>query len=315
MRIRQSGNQLSIAAPAKLNLYLELLGKRDDGFHELETVMTTVSLYDQLSFSLCSEFESTLEVQALGVARAAEIPTGPDNLVLAALQQLRDWAAANRPHINLPGIRVRLIKRIPSAAGLGGASSNSVAALLAGNRLWKLGLKRDQLAELAANLGSDVPFFLYGGMALCRGRGEIIEPKLHRCDWQFVIVKPQVGLPTSEMFAKVSFETPQSADAAMMLAGLASRNKRRVANNLFNRFGAVASAIAEELNEVAARFDRLACVGHQLSGSGSSYFGIFDNRRQAVAAAAILQAQLPSMGVFTVSGTPAVRASQLETAA
>lgn len=315
MRIRHSGNQLSIASPAKLNLYLELLGKRDDGFHELETVMTTVSLYDQLSFSLCSGSESTLQVQALGIAQSAEIPTGPDNLVLAALQQLSEWAAAHRPNIDLPGIRIRLIKRIPSAAGLGGASSNAVAALLAGNRLWKLGLNFDQLVQLAANLGSDVPFFLYCGVALCRGRGEIVEPKLHHCDWQFVIVKPQAGLPTRDMFASVSFDSPHPADAAMMLAGLNSGDKRRVANNLFNRFGRVANAIAEELDEVAARFDRLACLGHQLSGSGSSYFGVFDNRRQAAAAAAILQAQLPSMGVFTVSGTPALMASQLETAA
>jgi len=162
---------MQISAPAKVNLYLELLGKRSDGFHELETIMTTVSLFDQLSFTANSTGQLELSIHMpeslnhqSAIATAAEpIPTDERNLVIKSLLLLR--RLKNETDADVRGMDVRLIKRIPSSAGLGGASSNAAAALIAGNALWNLNLSPERLHESAAEIGSDVPFFLEGGMA------------------------------------------------------------------------------------------------------------------------------------------------------
>ena len=157
---------LVIAAPAKLNLFLEIRGKRPDGYHDLETLMVAVDLFDTLELHPDSHGAITLECDPPG------LPTGPDNLVWKAADALR--RAVNRPEL---GAAIRLTKRIPAQAGLAGGSSDAASTLLGLNRVWNLGLATADLAAVAAGVGSDVAFFLDLPAAWCTGRGEVVTPE------------------------------------------------------------------------------------------------------------------------------------------
>ena len=175
-----AGSRIEIDAPAKLNLGLEVIGQRDDGFHEIATLFLAIDRYDHLALTPADDLELICDDVALA---------GSDNLALRALRVLREETG------HRGGAQVELSKRIPAAAGLGGASSDAAAALLGGRDLWRLDVSDDQLHEIASRLGSDVPFFLRGGCALGRGRGELLEPlPLPRRVW-FVVVVPEVTIP------------------------------------------------------------------------------------------------------------------------
>src|SRR5438105_3037393 len=171
-------------APAKVNLYLEVLAKRADGYHEIATLMVAVSLYDTLEFKEETSGEIGFRCDH------PDLTTGPDNLVLRAVQLLRQRTGCPR------GVHIRLAKRIPLASGLAGGSSDAAATLAGLNRLWRLGLKRGELAQLGAELGSDVAFFFATPAAWCTGRGEQVAPlRLGRPLW-LVLVQPPFGLST-----------------------------------------------------------------------------------------------------------------------
>lgn len=294
-----SSDRLRIAAPAKVNLYLELLRKRDDGFHEIETIMSTVSLYDQLQFSLNETGEIRLEIHPTDAA-AEPIPTDHRNLIYRSLELLQRRAFADRGTVNKKrGMNVHLLKRIPSAAGLGGASSNAAAALVAGNRLWELGLNRAQVAEIAAEIGSDVPFFLTGGLAMCRGRGEIIETLNAPAGLNFVIAKPPIGLSTPRVYQRCDIDSPRRL-SGVIIDSICHGRAQRVGKNLFNRMQTAAAGIAVEIPMLEQAFQHLSCLGHQMSGSGSSYFGLFGDSKTARIAATRLAARWPSLKIHCV---------------
>ena len=160
-----------LSAPAKVNLTFEALGRRADGYHEVRTVLHAISLADEIAFAPADELSLAVEPPEAGArASAAAAPAGEDNLVLRAARLLRREAGVKA------GMALRLRKRIPVAAGLGGGSSDAAATLRGLRRLWGLDLDADALRELAAQLGSDVPFFVTGGAALAEGRGERLTP-------------------------------------------------------------------------------------------------------------------------------------------
>jgi 4-diphosphocytidyl-2-C-methyl-D-erythritol kinase len=294
-----SSNRLRIAAPAKLNLYLELLRKRTDGFHEIETVMATVSIYDQLSFVPNDTGRLRLSVASTD-ANAAPVPNDDRNLVYRSLDLLREIGGGVSPSGQQSrGMDVDLLKRIPSSAGLGGASSNAAAALIAGNVLWNLGLSDQQLHHAASQIGSDVPFFLTGGTAMCRGRGEIIEPLPAPAGLNFVIAKPQVGLSTPVVYRRCDLESPRVQSRTMVDSVIAG-NAESIGKGLFNRMQSAAAEIACEIPNLEETFEQLHCLGHQMSGSGSSYFGLFSNQKMANAAASRLAARCPGLSIFCV---------------
>ncbi|MGA2258695.1 MAG: hypothetical protein ABSG53_28850, partial [Thermoguttaceae bacterium] len=158
MQIHRNSVEIVIQTPAKLNLFFEVLGKRSDGYHEIETLMCPIGWYDTLCFRGASSEELDLECQwgsvASGGSGFEEVPRDGKNLVLRAVDLVRRRTGTKQ------GARLRLTKRIPTAAGLGGGSSDAAAALVAANLGWRLGLSLPELASLAAELGSDVPFFL-----------------------------------------------------------------------------------------------------------------------------------------------------------
>jgi 4-diphosphocytidyl-2-C-methyl-D-erythritol kinase len=207
------GNGLRVHAPAKINLYLEILGQRPDGYHEIDTLMQAVSLYDTLEFrkrpASRNESGDSSDFIDFEVDGPPGLAAGPENLVARAARVLRDAVlsgtgapASGSGVSSLTGLSIRLRKKIPVGGGLGGGSSDAAATLLALNRLWGLGWTRGALEPLAATLGSDVAFFLHGGWARCTGRGEKIEPLAPRPPLHFLLVTPDLHVPTALIYEK-----------------------------------------------------------------------------------------------------------------
>jgi 4-diphosphocytidyl-2-C-methyl-D-erythritol kinase len=270
-----------IHTPAKLNLFFELLGKREDGFHEIESLMVPISLYDTLVLEKdpdsveplrldCHTFPSTHRHDEF-------IPRDERNLVWRAFKAVRLLR-------ELPlGLRVTLFKRIPSQAGLGGGSSDAAAMLLLLNDAFALGLKTQEMQDLASKLGSDVPFFLSTGTQIARGRGEILVPTAGLPRLHCVVIAPPVGLATSAVYgcAKVP-ELPKRLQP--LLTALCEGNGN-YQDLLWNRLEPAAREMSLEIGRMAAVVARNGAVGQLMSGSGSSYFGLYQNGRAAARAA------------------------------
>jgi 4-diphosphocytidyl-2-C-methyl-D-erythritol kinase len=272
MRIVCDHDGVTAFAPAKLNLFLEVLGKRPDGYHELETLMAAVDLCDTLHLAPRTDDSIILDADWATADRAAamhlgDIPTGAQNIVVRALDLLRERAGARL------GATVRLRKRIPSAAGLGGASSDAAAALLAANVAWGLHWSRAQLSTIAAELGSDVPFFLGAPAAVCRGRGEIIEPLESTPTLDVVVVRPPIGLSTPAVFRECS--PAASPMSVLPLADAWQRGDlRAMGQRMMNRLEPAAAKLSPWIARLRDAFCEQGCYGYQMTGSGSSYFGI-----------------------------------------
>ncbi|MGI8889560.1 MAG: 4-(cytidine 5'-diphospho)-2-C-methyl-D-erythritol kinase [Chthoniobacterales bacterium] len=174
---------MQLFAPAKINLFFRILRRRDDGFHEIETLMAPITLRDEL----------TIEPNASGLKFSCDdpsLPTGEENLVVGAAKAFFDEAKAE------PAFQIHLKKKIPHGAGLGGGSSDAASALLGLNEMHGYPLEMARLTNIAARLGSDVPFFLARGPALCRGRGEVVEPLEALPRLSLLLLKPSFGVPT-----------------------------------------------------------------------------------------------------------------------
>jgi 4-diphosphocytidyl-2-C-methyl-D-erythritol kinase len=289
MFVRRSASSFEVAAPAKLNLFLEVLGRRADGYHEIETLMTPISLYDRLQLTPTADSSITLAChtsRGLLGAGIAELPSGPDNLVCKALERLRQRAGIDR------GAQVTLEKRIPWEAGLAGGSSNAAAVLLLANEAWRLHWRTERLAQVAAELGSDIPFFLTRGPAVCRGRGERVEPVSGLGRLHVVLVKPPVGLSTAAVYRNCVPADRATGNAAKprravdLVAALCCGDWRAVAAAMFNRLQIAAEPLCDAIARLRSLYHSLGAVAHQMTGSGTSYFGLFRSALQARHAAA-----------------------------
>jgi 4-diphosphocytidyl-2-C-methyl-D-erythritol kinase len=256
-------------AAAKVNLALEVLGKRADGYHELVTVMQAVDLSDRITL----ETADGLELRT----RADGVPDDGRNLALRAATALREAAGIER------GARIGLDKRIPVAAGLGGGSTDAAAVLLGLNRLWRLRWPVERLAEVATGLGMDVPFFLRGGLALATGRGEQVE-RLRGRSLGLVLVNPRFAMSTAEMYGRV---TPamytDGRRVKGMLAALEQRSTARLAASLYNGLEDVAAVAQPAIGRMRAALLAAGALGAIMSGSGPTVFGIarsYEHARQ-----------------------------------
>jgi 4-diphosphocytidyl-2-C-methyl-D-erythritol kinase len=280
-------------APAKLNLYFEVLARRADGFHEIETLMVPIGLCDtvRLHLSNSSAIESgspqPITLHANWASPDLEwafgqLPPSEQNLVTRALTLLQARSGTK------VGADVELTKRIPAAAGLGGGSSDAAAALKLANIAWGLNWRIERLAQVAAEIGSDVPFFLHRGPALCRGRGEIIEPVPRLPSLNYVIVRPPVGLSTPEVYRACK---PANGPAGVgpLLGAIRSGSLRDIALHMTNRLQPAAAALTDRIDRLKHAFTSLGCQAAQLSGSGSSFFGICRHSREARRLAALLR--------------------------
>ncbi|MBC8113589.1 MAG: 4-(cytidine 5'-diphospho)-2-C-methyl-D-erythritol kinase [Candidatus Saccharimonas sp.] len=288
MLCRQTTRCLTVLAPAKLNLFLRIVARRPDGFHDIESVMASIDLYDTLTLEAASSGEIELTVMDSSARTPSgsmrlEAPVGPENLVVRAAHLLRQHAACEL------GARVTLIKRIPSSAGLGGGSSDCAAALMGLNRLWNLRLPRSELVALAGQLGSDVAFFLSESpVALCVGRGEQIEPLRISTSLHFVVAKPASGLSTPAVYRQCRPDA-SGQQVGGFVEALAAGAIGDMARRLHNGLQAPAESLSSDVRGLRKLFEQLPVAGHQMSGSGSSYFGICASRRQALRVASRLR--------------------------
>jgi 4-diphosphocytidyl-2-C-methyl-D-erythritol kinase len=263
--------RFSLRAPAKINWFLSVLGRRSDGYHDIVSPMQCVSLFDVLDFEESDGIELESEM---------DIPV-EENLVYRAAVLLRE-------HVSYQGgVRITLKKEIPSAAGLGGGSSDAAFTLMGLNRLWGLRKTREELMGLAAELGSDVPFFINGPFALIEGRGERVSRLVAQSLLTVLLVNP--GVPVSTAWAYGRYEpelTKKKVDIKLFCRALAGKDFPSLRRMIFNdlegpvtgRYPVVAR-IREELNANGA-------VVSCMSGSGSTVFGVFRSEKQALDAAA-----------------------------
>jgi 4-diphosphocytidyl-2-C-methyl-D-erythritol kinase len=260
---------LVVQTSAKVNLTLEVLRKREDGYHELATILQSVDLWDRLAVEPADSLSLVTSDPAL--------PTDEGNLVMRAARLLREAAEVSG------GARLRLEKRIPVAAGLGGGSSDAAAALWALNRMWGIRWPVLRLQELAERLGMDVPFFLGKGRALATGRGERLAPLPATGGLGLVLVNPNFPLSTREVYGRVPPGwTAQATGTGRMIAALGSRSPRQIAAALTNNLQAVVEPAVPAIAKMKAALLAAGALGAVMSGSGPTVFGIarsFDHAR------------------------------------
>ncbi len=273
----QQGNTITRRSFAKLNLFLEVLGKRPDGYHEIATVMQRISLYDALAFERA---DAGIEISCTDPS----VPVDERNLVWRAVEAVRVRVGGQW------GCRVHIEKHIPAGAGLGGGSSNAATTLVALNELFELGLSLEDLAELAAGIGSDVAFFLNGPAAFCRGRGEIVEPLACPAALHYVLLMPGLHVSTAEVYGRVTGTlTPCHKDATVLTTALLHGDAEELGAQLFNRLQPPAFAMHPKLAQYRATMAELGACGALMSGSGSTLFALCRDARHARTLAAALE--------------------------
>lgn len=289
MFFRRQGPIWETDAPAKVNLLFEVVGRREDGYHDVETVMLPIDVRDTLSMVVVRSGGIELTCRsAMGTTIRADlmgdVPANDENLVVRALALLRDRAGVDA------GARVVLTKRIPSGAGLGGGSSDAAAALRLANQAWRVHWPLSHLHQVAAELGSDVPFFLRQGAAVCRGRGERIEPVPGVGPIDLVVVRPPEALSTAAVYAACRPATKQHGSRSLVDALRAGR-VAQVGRLLFNRLEETAQQLSPWIGRLRDAFSMSDCLGYRMTGSGTGYFGLCRNRRHAGRVAALLRAR------------------------
>ncbi|AOJ11325.1 4-(cytidine 5'-diphospho)-2-C-methyl-D-erythritol kinase [Burkholderia mayonis] len=270
-------------APAKLNLFLHITGRRPDGYHELQSVFQLLDWGDTLHFTLRDDGK---------VSRRTDVPGVPEetDLVVRAASLLKAHTGAEA------GVDIEIDKRLPMGAGLGGGSSDAATTLLALNRLWKLDLPREELQALAVNLGADVPFFVFGKNAFAEGIGEALQQVELPARW-FLVVTPRVHVPTAAVFSDKSLTRDSKPITITDFLAQQSRDAGWPDSFGRNDMQQVVTSKYAEVAKVVEWFYNLTPA--RMTGSGASVFAAFTSKAEAEAA----QAQLPAGWNSAVTGS------------
>ena len=270
---------------AKLNLTLDVLGKRDDGYHDLKSVMQTVSIRDDIEIDIGTGKPWCLKCDK------ENIPTDEHNLAWKAAKIYCD-ALGKDPD----GIEIRITKRIPSQAGMGGGSADAAAVLRALNRYYGEPLSIMALAELGAQVGSDVPFCVICGTAMVEGRSEMVRKLPDMPDCIIVVCKPEFSVSTPELYQKIDeVAIAKHPDNQAMESALLAGDLEKVAHNLCNVFDPVVTADHLELNYIKSLFHQYGAVGYQMTGSGSACYAIVSEFEVAAVICSMLKENYPNI--------------------
>lgn len=267
--LMQTGRPICVYATAKLNLTLDILGRRADGYHLLDMVMQTVSVYDTLLLTPTPTPGIDLLCDRAG------IPCGEENTVQKAARLFYQAAG-----ISDGGLQIRMLKRIPDQAGMGGGSADAAAVLRAMNRIYGVGFTMEELCTLGLKIGADVPFCLRGGTMRAEGIGEILTPLPPMPQCFFVVCKPSVSVSTAAAFAQADREGasyPRFTPA--MMKALETGELSLIAEGLGNSFSLALPLL--QIEELRQALLRLGALGACMTGSGSAVFGIFSERVSA----------------------------------
>ncbi|MFC0190367.1 4-(cytidine 5'-diphospho)-2-C-methyl-D-erythritol kinase [Fictibacillus aquaticus] len=257
--------KVSVKAPAKINLSLDVLSKRPDGYHEVEMVMTTVDLADRIELTPLEENKITIE------SSGGFVPLDGRNLAYQAALLLKEEF-----HIK-EGVHIHISKHIPVAAGLAGGSSDAAAALKGLNEMWGLNLSLDELAERGAKIGSDVSFCVYGGTALATGRGEFIQLLNAPPPCWVLLAKPPIGVSTAEVYRNLKVDNLEHPDTAAMVDAIKQKDFSKVCSQLGNVLESVTLNMYPEVRQIKEQMIRLGADGVLMSGSGPTVFGLFQH--------------------------------------
>ncbi len=270
---------------AKLNLTLDVLGTREDGYHDLQSVMQTISIRDDIEIDVGTGKPWRLRCSVEG------IPTDETNLAWKAAKVYCD-AMKKDPN----GLEIRIHKRIPSGAGMGGGSADAAAVLRALNRHYGEPLSLFALAELGAQVGSDVPFCVVCGTAMVEGRGERVRKLPDMPDCIFVVAKPDFSVSTPELYQKIdSVVFAQRPDNKAMENAILTCDLEKVVQNICNVFDPVVTAEHLELNYIKSVMHQFGAVGYQMTGSGSAVFGIVSEFEIAAVLCDMLKGNYPNV--------------------
>jgi 4-diphosphocytidyl-2-C-methyl-D-erythritol kinase len=272
-----SRSSLTLPAFAKINLSLRILGKRPDGYHELDTVLQTISLHDTITFTVTETPEIVLSCDD------RSLPTGADNLVYRAAESVQARFAPGK------GVCIRLEKRIPAQAGLGGGSADAAVTLIGLAYLWEVGANAQEFLEIASTLGADVPFFFFGGTARGTGIGYDLTPLSDAPDQFLLMIKPNANISTSAAYDSLKARSLTTVEAKTILS---SSERSEIpdsfnSNALQNDFESVLFEIEPEIERAKVALMKAGAQVALLAGSGSAVFGIFNNQDAKRAISAI----------------------------
>jgi len=259
----------SLEAQAKINLTLDVLGKRPDGYHEVEMIMQSIQLHDVLHFSL--------REQGLELISAVEgVADDKDNLIYQTAVKLKELYNVTA------GAKIILEKNIPVAAGLAGGSADAAATLQGLNKLWSLNLSLDTLCEIGAQLGSDIPFCLRGGTMLAKGRGEILTTLPSFPQTYVVLAKPVLGVSTAWVYNNYDqSKVDKHPETAMVIEELQKKNSQGIAALLCNVLESVTIKKYNEISLLKEKMLEFGASASLMSGSGPTVFGLVDTKEQA----------------------------------
>jgi len=262
---RLSDSELLIGAPAKINLYLRVLGKRPDGYHDIDSLFQAVSLFDRLRFR---------KRPAPGVSvilkNESSLPTGPSNLICRAYEAMRRQFDLSQ------GLEIELEKNIPIAAGLGGGSSDGAATILACNLLFGLRLPSSEMATISLGIGSDLPFFFSRGQAQVTGRGEIVREVICPTDYWVQLVTPKVEVSTAESYARLRIPLTKSRPPFSLRRWKTPKGLVGFLRKTENDFEEVQLESFPEIGRIKAELVHNGAILARLSGSGPTVFGIYE---------------------------------------
>lgn len=280
--------EVRIEAPAKINLYLDILKKRTDGYHEVEMIMQTVSLFDVVTIRKTDDCDISLTC----TCKIADRPQ--DNAAYIAAEKF-----FAHTKIENPGVNISLQKKIPQGAGLAGGSADAAAVLIGLDRLFCTGLPKNELAKIGEQIGADVPFCIYGGTMLATGTGTILKPlpAIPKC-W-IIIVKPIFSVSTKGAYEAsdrcAAMPRPQTASG--LISAIKAEDLHGISKNLYNRFESVLNL--EEVSEIKGMLNKNGALNSCMTGTGSAVYGIFDDAEKAQICKKVLSAAYDQVFLVT----------------
>ncbi|MGL5651988.1 MAG: 4-(cytidine 5'-diphospho)-2-C-methyl-D-erythritol kinase [Paraclostridium sp.] len=274
-------NSIDLKSRAKVNLSIDVLGKRADGYHIVEMIMQTIDLYDKLKITEIEENSILIK------SNSVDIPLNEDNIMYKAANLLK-----NKFNIE-KGIEISIEKNIPVAAGMAGGSSNAAAVLVGLNKLWNLGLSENELKDIGLKLGADVPFCITGGSALAESIGEeLTNIKGLTEDLNILVCKPNIFVSTKEVYQSLNMDKvkrrPKNKE---LIDALQNEDVKFISENMVNVLEEVTSLKYSEIGQIEDIMIKNKALGSMMSGSGPTVFGLFDNKDCALKAKEDLQAK------------------------
>lgn len=262
-------NCIELKAPAKINLSIDVLSKRPDGYHNVQMIMQSISLYDRV---IIEEIKSGIEIKC----NNPNIPCDEKNIAFKAAKIIMET------HNISSGVKITLFKKVPHSAGLAGGSTDAAAVLKGINTIFELGLNNNALAEYGKNIGSDVPFCINGGTMLAEGIGEMLTKLEPLLETYIVLIKPKISVSTAWVYSNLNLsEITERPDTSFLINAIKEKNIESVAKNMKNVLESVTIKEYPIIAQIKQKLIDLGAAGSIMSGSGPSVFGVFLDRKQA----------------------------------